>query len=373
MSSISIKPFTNFFLFFVLSLSPPLLAQGTIAQYFDQLEGYQAEKLVESSTLEEDIDSPFESEVIDEFILFNYSRWVVRAADSNSPPALELEVYEMQDPQGAFGVFTNWNHRAPDSLPQRLNLSVDNYYLDPGLIFWRGAYFFHLKPVDPEPGDPEALERFSSTFIEALPLLNLHPLTVIHLPQANLVRESIRYYLGQASFDLDGDFPRELITPLGFEHDIEVTAARYSPGMHTLYLVAYPTPALAAQQSARLQNAMESYFSPEGVYIRRSGVIVSIFFGPEPEAREILAKIQYAPTIQWIYQKEQDPQEIVQRTMDFLGSVRQTMLLIMVFLPTVLIAGFGAGIVRYTLFQFFPGEKEKGEMIQLNIRGPGRG
>ena len=369
MLSIWIKTPTMLGLFSVLSLVPPLLAQGTIQQYFDQLKGYQVENLAESTTLEWDFDSPFESQVIDEFILFHYSRWAVRAVDSTSHPALELEVYEMQDPQGAFGVFSNWNHLNPDSFSQRLNLPVDNYYLDESLIFWRGAYFFHLNPANPEPVDPDKLESFSRTFIEILPLLNLHPLTVIHLPQANLIRDSVRFYLGEASFALDGYFPREFISPLGFDHHIEVTAARYYPGNHALYLVAYPTPALAAQQSARLQNARESYFSPEGVYIRRSGVIIAIFFGPESEAQEILTKVQYAPTIKWIYQKEQDPEELVRRTMDFLGSVRQTLVLILVFLPTVLTLGFTAGIVRYTLFQLFPGVQEKGEMIQLDFQG----
>ena len=55
--------------------------------------------------------------------------------------------------------------------------------------------------------------------------------------------------------------------------------------------------------------------------------------------------------VKWIYQKEQDPEELVRRTMDFLGSVRQTLVLILVFLPTVLTLGFTAGIVRYTLFR----------------------
>ena len=100
MLSIWIKTPTMLGLFSVLSLVPPLLAQGTIQQYFDQLKGYQVENLAESTTLEWDFDSPFESQVIDEFILFHYSRWAVRAVDSASHPALELEVYEMQDPRG---------------------------------------------------------------------------------------------------------------------------------------------------------------------------------------------------------------------------------------------------------------------------------
>ena len=364
-----IRRFTSTALFGVFSLIQPLLAQGTIQQYFDQLEGYQIENLAESSTLEEDFDSPFSPQVIDEFILFHYSRWAVRTANPTPDLSLELEIYEMQDPQGSFGVFSNWNHLSSDLQPQRFNLSVDNYYINESLIFWRGAYFFHLKAAARSRVNQDGLEKFARALIEVIPLLNIHPLTVIYLPQENVIQESIRFYLGQASFGLNTHFPRDLIPLLGFEHHIEVTAARYSPGDHELYLVGYPTPGLAAEHSVKLQNAMEAYFSPEGVYMRRSGVIISIFFGPESEAREILPKIQYAPTIQWIYQKEEDPEELRRQTIAFLGSVQRTLVGILVFLPLALVAGLAAGLVRYRLIQMFPMVKSQGDTIELNISG----
>jgi hypothetical protein len=367
MFSIWIRCFPSTALFLVFSLVQPVRAQSTIQPYFDHLEGYQVEKLTESSTLQEDFDSPYSSQIIDEFVLFQYSRWAVRAVGPTIHSPLELEVYEMQDPQGAFGVFSNWNHRSLDSLPQRLNLSVDNYFINNSLIFWRGAYFFHLTAASQEPLGQVPLEPFARTLIDALPLLNLHPLTVIHLPQENVIQESIRFYLGEASFGLNSHFPRHLIPPLGFEHHIEITAARYSPENHNLYLIGYPTPGLAAQHSMKLQNAMEDYFSPEGVYMRRSGVIVSIFFGSESEAQEILPKIHYAPAIKWIYQKEVDPEELRRQTIGFLGSVQRTLTTILIFLPLALAAGLAAGLVRYSLFQRFPMVRKQGDTIHLDI------
>ncbi len=101
--------------------------------------------------------------------------------------------------------------------------------------------------------------------------------------------------------------------------------------------------------------------------MRRSGVIVSIFFGPESEARETLTRIQYAPTIKWIYQKEQDPEELVRQTMTFLDSVRRTLVVILVFLPVVLGTGLVAGLIRYRLLQSFPAVWDQGETIRLDI------
>ncbi len=363
---ISVKRMLTATLFILSLLAPPLPAQGTIRPHLEELEGYRLEKLADSPTSQEDVDSPLGTEVMDDYILFDYSRWTVRATDSSSP-ALELEVYEMQDPQGTFGVFSNWNHRYPDFPSQRLGLSVDNYYVNESLIFWRGTYFFHLRAAGQDAVDSEVLEGFARALVDVLPVLNLHPLTVIHLPQENLIQESVRFYLGEASFSLDRKFPRDLIGPLGFEQHIEVTSARYSPENHALYLVGYPTASLAADHSAKLQDAMESYFSPEGVYMRRSGVIVSIFFGPESEARETLTRIQYAPTIKWIYQKEQDPEELVRQTMTFLDSVRRTLVVILVFLPVVLGTGLVAGLIRYRLLQSFPAVWDQGETIHLDI------
>ncbi|MEE8348702.1 MAG: DUF6599 family protein [Acidobacteriota bacterium] len=351
----------------VLFLSHPLLGQATVQQYFDQVDGYRIDLLTESSGQEGNFDSPFSAQIIDEFILLHYSRWRVRASAPPSPSSLEVEIFEMHDPQGAFGLFSNWNHLYSELSPQRLNLPVDNYYLNESLVFWRGTYVFHVKG-EPQVSVPLShLEEFSGRLIQALPLLNLHPLTVIHLPKENLVPETIRFYLGEASFALNRHFPQELISSLGFEHPIEVTAARYSPGDPYLYLIGYPTPALAVEYSTILQNAMESYFSPEGVYLRRSGVIISMLFGPESAAQKILPQVTYAPSIQWIYQKQVDPEIRRQETVTFLESVAGTLTLILFFLPFVLVTGVAAGGLRYALFQSFPRVREAGEMVHLTL------
>ncbi|MDA2933282.1 hypothetical protein MYX82_02950, partial [Acidobacteria bacterium AH-259-D05] len=310
-------------LLLVFSLAQPLLAQTTVQQYFSQLSGYQIVKL-DRSTEERDSTDPFNSDILDEYILLSHTLWAIQPTNSPLTSPLELEIYEMQDPLGAFGVFSNGHNSSQEEPPERLKLPVDNYYLNQSLIFWRGNYFFDLSAPGHEQIPKQALQDFAYRMIEVIPQLNLHPLTVLHLPREGLIRESIRFYLGEASFDLNRHFPRDLISPMGFDKDIEVTAAQYSPGGHMLYLIGYPTTALAAEYFVKLQNAMESYFSPQGVYMRRSGVIISIFFGPESVAREILVKVQYAPTIKWISRKDPDPEALREYALTVLGVVRKT-------------------------------------------------
>lgn len=342
--------------------SLPVLAQNTIHQYFQHLEGYQFEKLEDRPVVGDTSHSPFKPEIIEEFILSNYSLWSVQAYEASSRPTLELEVYEMKDPQGAFAMFSNWHH----SSSQRPFLT-QNYYINESLIFWKGLYFIHLKGRTPTFVKPDILERFVRVLNGTLPEPYLQPVTVTHLPQAHLLQGSISFYLGKASFSLNNHFPRTLVSSLGLEHDIEIASARYVTGKSFLYLVGYPTPSLAAEQSDKLQNAVDSHFSSGGVYVQKSGIIVSIFFGSESVAEELFATIQYAPTIKWIYRKEKASGEAFEQTIAFLGTVSQNMITILTFIPILLLMGCAAGLIRYTLFQRFPGIQDRNEMIQLGI------
>ncbi len=285
-------------LLLALSISPAARAQVPVDQYLSLIEDYQFEKLNEISGTEKQAGiGPFSRLILDEYILLSYSHWAVQPQVAFQSPPLQLEIYEMKDSLGAFGMFSIWPSLLEEAPQKRLDLSVDNYSSDHGLIFWRGAYFFHLSHADPGTHYKPSLLDLAHVLVDAITQLNLHPVTVIHLPKEGLIRDSIRFYLGEASFALNEDFPEALAAEIGFDKQIEVTLARYSDDGHELFLLGYPTASLADHHFVKLQNALQGYFSAEGVYMKRSGLIVSIFFGPEARAQEILPKIHYLPTI----------------------------------------------------------------------------
>jgi hypothetical protein len=356
-------------LLFAFSITPAARAQVPVNQYLSLIEDYQFEKLTEISTLEEQVGiGPFSRVILDDYILLSYSRWAVQPeADLQSPP-LQLDIYEMKDTLGAFGMFSIWPSLLEEVSLKRLNLSVDNYSSVHGLIFWRGAYFFHLSDPDPGTNSNPSLFELAHTLVDAIPQLNVHPVTVIHLPKKGLIRESIRFYLGKSSFALNEDFPQALAAEIGFDKQIEVTLARYTDDGHELFLVGYPTAALAEHHFVRLQNALQDYFSTEGVYMKRSGIIVSIFFGPEARAQEILPKIHYLPTITWLYQKDPDLAEITRSNVTlFLGFLRQTSAFIAAFVFLSLGLGVTAGFARFGILKRFPQLLKKGDPIQLKL------
>jgi len=346
------------------------LAEASIQQYFSELTQYRFTKLHEILTTEERNEvGSFTSQVLDDYVLFSYSAWEVHPMSSQRP-ALQIEVYEMQDGLGAFGLFSVATDIWQKKSMGRLNLQVDNLYQDGTLLLWRGNYFFHLTstPSASAIRTKQSFQELGNALVEALPLLNLHPMTVIHLPRGGLAQESIRFYLGRTSFALNAQFPKNMISQIGFEDQIEVTHARYGRDRNSLFLVGYPTVDLADYYFLKLQDAMQSYFFADGVYMKRSGVIISIFFGPESEARPVLEKVNYAPTIKWVYQKNIDPARLRrQSTTSFLSVVARSLLLAMVFCAFTIATGLTVGVIRYQLFRRFPILRRKDEMISLNL------
>jgi hypothetical protein len=354
-------------LLFAVSLPSAARAQTTVDQYFPLIEDYQFKKLTEISDRDKQAEiGPFSPVLLDEYILLSYSRWAVQREAALSSPPLEVEVYEMKDTIGAFGMFSIWPSLLEEAPQQRLDLSVDNYSSVHGLTFWRGNYFFHLSEPNPATSSP-SLSELAHALIEAIPLLNLHPVTVIHLPKEGLIQESIRFYLGESSFALNEDFPEALAAEIGFDNQVEVTLARYAENGQELFLLGYPTAVLAEDHFVRLHNALQGYFSDEGVYMKHTGLIVSIFFGPEMRAQEILDKIHYLPTIKWLYQKDQDAEDMRATVTSFLGLLRNTAATFVFFASLSIVLGLTAGFARVKILKRFPQLLRKGDPILLDL------
>ena len=295
--------------------------------------------------------------------MLSYSRWKVRSdagPDADPSQVTDMEVYQLQDSPGAFGIFTLWS--APG---ERLDLPVENFSQHRELLFWRGSFVFHLSE-----SPRERLQDLSRRLIRAVPQINIYPLTVVHLPQENLIRKSIRFYLGNSSLALSRHFPQSLRGRLGFEDQIEVAAAQYAPEGHFLFLVGYPTTALAADYFVKLQNALQDHLSPQGIYMKKVGVLVGIFFGPEAEALQVLGAVEFSPGVKWVYEKQPDPEDLGKKRgeiVTFLGLVRGTFIATSVFIVLTLCVGLATGVLRYQLIKRYPKIYEQEEMVQLKL------
>lgn len=356
-------------LFLAASTCSALFAQASIEQYFPQLQEFQFEgRALVSGTSERQEIGGFSTEVLDDYVLISYSKWLVRSLDPTTTVPCEMVVYEMQDAAGAYGIFSLWEGHLQTSW-ERLSISVDNYYSNHTLSFWRGNYFFHLTAQQPSEHVKGKFRELAAAFVRVISLVNLHPVTVVHLPQEHLIPESVRFYLGESSFALNRLFPDQLRAQIGFSDEVEITHARYAPDGYSLFLMGYPTIALAAHRFVELQNAMHSYFSPQGVYMKRVGVMVSIFFGPEEEAREVLAKVRYAPRIKWIFDREAEflQQKRREDTLSYLRIITRSMLMTLFFVMVTVGGGVAVGCIRYQLVRRYPAMAGKDRIVRLEL------
>ena len=338
-------------------------AQPAIEPYLATIKEVDFRKIEEFPALQSRGPGRFSIKVLQEYGLLSYSRWKVRPEGKsgvNPFQATVMEVYELQDSPGAFGIFTLW-----DAPGESLDLPVENSYQNRELLFWRGSFVFHLSG-----SSREQLRDLSHLLLGAIPLINIYPLTVVHLPQEGLIRHSIRFYVGEVSFAQSPNFPRSLLNRLGFEDPIEVATARYSPEGHFLFLIGYPTTALAADHFVKLQNGLQEHFSPQGIYMKKVGVLVGIFLGPEAEAHRILGEIDYSPGVKWVYEKQLGPEELEKKRgklVNFLGLVRQAFIGTALFILFTLGCGLLSGAIRYQVIRRYPHIHAQEELVQLRL------
>ena len=353
-------------LFFLLVfLTHPSLADVTIKQYFSSLDGYRFDNLEEVTRIEDQpLIGSLDVPLLDEYGLLAYSRWHLRQPGTQGSPVVELEVHEMLDPPGAFGIFSLLNRADPSG--ERLELPVENFYRDARLSFWRGPYALQLSQKGSGPADPQLLRGIASNLVEVIPLLNVHPVTVLYLPQHDLIQKSISFYLGRNSLSLNPDFPTHLIPIIGFEDKAEVTYARYGPEDSALFLLGYPTPALAEDYFQRLYSLLQSHISSTGIYMKRSGLLVSLLIGPQEQAEKILSNVTYTPSIKWIYEKRNRP-TLRDDAITFLGMVRRVGLGTVCFIFLSLGGGALMGFFRHHLLERYLPWSGRGGMIRLNI------
>lgn len=351
-----------------LAAAPQEAAQGTaselsIVPFLSQLPPYRTRLLQARTALQENTRlGVFQTAVLQEAVLLSYSVWNVEEAAGQR---LRLDCYELLDPAGAFSLFSLWPDQSGRKLGRPVALAVDNYYHPEASIFWRGNYFFQVVGIEPEGLEESTFRNLAERLVEVLPLINLKPVTVVHLPEEGLVPESIRFYLGPASLSLNPEFPEPLRGAVGLEDDIEITFARYHPAPSQLFLIGYPTPALAEDYAGRIQARLQDYISPQGIYLKRSGLLICLFSGPEVEARRVLNLVKYDPKVQWIYRKEEPPHR--ESIGGFLDLVRRTLIGIGFFLLVTLTGGIIVGLLRYEILRRFPRLTTRDEMIRLKL------
>ena len=355
---------TLLFIFSAVSSSSGL--QGRSFQDYIQALASLSPKSLESRTeIPQDGLDGIPAAILQEAGLLGYSRWELRGQESN----YRLDVFEVLDSLAAFGLFTRTRESAVQG--ERTQLGVDSLLENGTLHFWRGHFFLRLQPL--EGSSRDGLLDLARQLVDAIEEPNLHPMSVVQLPREDLVRDSIRYYLGPNGLRENKEFPLPLRDLLGFDDYAEVAMGRYGPSEMPLFVIGYPTASLAEHYFSEIQVGLQQYFSREGVYTKRSGLLISLFSGPEEQANLLLDRVQYTASVRWLYEKDTSLEDAAQRrgeVVTFLGVVSQSILFTGIFIVFVLAVGLLFGMLRFWLLRRIPALQHRDDMVRLDLNVP---
>ena len=223
-----------------------------------------------------------------------------QATYSRGSDTLQVALYRMKDPSGAFGMYSYL--RSPD-LP-RADVTDHSAMSRERALVLDGSLVLDIRGADLQrwSGDLNALVAAVNPKAEQGPL----PTIPEHLPTKGFIERSDKYVLGPVA--LNQFFPVNSNDWLGFGTGAEAEVARYHVDGRELNLLLadFPTPQTAQKKLAQLQqdyhvNAPVADPNGSPIFARRSITLLAIVSGartPE-EANKLFDQIHSGTEVTW--------------------------------------------------------------------------
>jgi hypothetical protein len=223
-----------------------------------------------------------------------------QAAYSRANQKLQVTLYRMKDPSGAYGLYSYL--RSPDML--RADITDHSAMSRERALVLDGNLVLDIHGADLQRSgkDLNALVAAINPKAEQGPL----PALSDHLPTKGFIDRSDKYILGPQT--LNQFFPVTTNDWLGFDTGAEAEVARYHvDGRELNLLIAdFPTPQTAQKKLAQLQqdyhvNAPGTDPNGSPIFARRSITLLAIVSGARTreEANKVLDQIQSGTEVTW--------------------------------------------------------------------------
>jgi hypothetical protein len=288
------------------------------------------------------------------------------AAYGQGPQEIDVVLFQMQDPSGAYGLYSYL--RTPDMAPA--NLTDHSSMSSERALMLIGDLVLDVSGKNLTKVQPQLRALVAAVEPKAhdgaLPMLGQY------LPQKNIVERTDRYVLGPQT--LNQLFPVGIGDSLGFQSHAEAELAHYHLAGHdaVLLIADFPTDQLATRQLAQLQK----YFNVNGVnqaggspvlFAKRSATLLAIVSGAssQAEANTLLDQIQLESDRSWNEPTFQFKEPRIE--MMIVGSIIGAGTICMF----ALIAGISFGGLRIVVKRVMPGKifdtKRHLEVLQLGL------
>lgn len=123
---------------------------------------------------------------------FGFQRILVQDYKNDNEKSISLELYEMTDPESAFGIYTFKRSDSGEVLLLGSGGSLEDYYLN----FWKGRFLVTITGFDSEDETIVGLKEIAQAVNGLIPGSGEPPDLVDRLPDFGLEKEGIKYFKG---------------------------------------------------------------------------------------------------------------------------------------------------------------------------------
>lgn len=336
-----------------------------------------------------------------------YREYLITRAASRQYGATRVEVFEAQNPLGAYGLLS-FATAASNAVTEAIG--ANSARLDGAVVFWRENYFVRVTAANGQVTSSAAYTPLARALAETIkptgpPLL---PSLIGNLPETALVAGSARYALGPESLNAFVARGREIFA---FSGDAEAVVAEYqqSPDAATqghtdaatsstapsksasprprvpassgsaapmppmkLVIVEYNTPQFAFDATARASDYVNSLPESEQgrIIVKREGnyLVEAVDFQNREMAQSLVDSVKYPYGVKWLHHPKlpaRDPFRMQKAAQMLVSSFGLLGILIL----SVLGGGaiFGTTIFLKRRKQMREAFSDAGDMLRLNI------
>ncbi len=162
---------------------------------------------------------------------YGFQRVLIQDYKSQEDSSISLEIYEMQDARGAFGIFS---FQASDT-GEKLDIGQGGQFEDYYLNFWQDRFFITLTGFDQKPQTLAGLRHLAEAVADRFGKREqgIPPVLLNRLPRENLLPTGMKYFRGHLGLFNSYPFSQQDIFQLQ-----EAVKGRYAAG-HEIYLIPY--------------------------------------------------------------------------------------------------------------------------------------
>ncbi len=130
------------------------------------------------------------------YFAYGFREVAVREFENDSGARLTVEIYEMDRPENAYGIFST------DSAGERLPFGADASYGEGLLRFWKGPYFVRILCFPPDPSIEVVIKETGKRIADSIKAESGRPEPLLSLrPEAGVVPDTVCYFHRQTSLN----------------------------------------------------------------------------------------------------------------------------------------------------------------------------